>query len=126
MAIISEYMSIYSDIKAVTPVDNSKALNTDEAHRIADLFGALSDPGRVRIVAALLKDNLNVSALAELVELSESAVSHQLRTLRQLRLVRATKLGREVFYALDDDHVSDLLQRGLDHVRHGWSNATGS
>jgi ArsR family transcriptional regulator, lead/cadmium/zinc/bismuth-responsive transcriptional repressor len=120
MATIHEYMSMYSDI-AVTPVKDSEVLSPDEAHRIAELFGALSDPGRVRIVAALLAGDLNVSALAERVELSESAVSHQLRTLRQLRLVRATKLGREVFYALDDDHVSDLLQRGLDHVRHGYS-----
>ena len=103
----------------MTPVNEDKVLDPDEAHRIADLFGALSDPGRVRIVAALLKGDLNVSALAERVELSESAVSHQLRTLRQLRLVRATKLGREVFYALDDDHVSGLMQLGLDHVRHG-------
>jgi ArsR family transcriptional regulator, lead/cadmium/zinc/bismuth-responsive transcriptional repressor len=103
----------------MTPINEEKALDPDEVDRIAELFGALSDPSRIKIVAALLAGDLSVSALAEQVELSESAVSHQLRTLRQLRLVRATKVGREVFYALDDDHVSELMQHGLDHVRHG-------
>jgi ArsR family transcriptional regulator len=86
---------------------------------LAELFRALGDPSRVRIIAALLEGETNVSTLAEIVGISESAVSHQLRTLRQLRLVRARKQGREVYYALDDDHVADLFQRGLDHVLHG-------
>ena len=51
--------------------------------------------------------------------ISESAISHHLRGLRQMRLVRARKAGRQVFYSLDDDHIQDLLQRGLDHVLHG-------
>ena len=103
----------------MTPHNEETVLSPVETQRIAELFGALSDPSRVKIVAALLAGDQSVSALAELVGLSESAVSHQLRTLRQIRLVRATKVGREVFYALDDDHVSKLLQHGLDHVRHG-------
>ncbi len=90
-----------------------------QASQLAELFRALSDPSRVRIIAALMDGETNVGALAAIVGISESAVSHQLRTLRQMRLVRARKQGREVYYALDDDHVTDLFQRGLDHVLHG-------
>jgi len=85
---------------------------------LAELFRALGDPSRVRIIAALLDGEINVGALAEIVGISESAVSHQLRTLRQMRLVRARKQGREVYYALDDEHVIDLFRRSLDHVLH--------
>jgi ArsR family transcriptional regulator len=93
-------------------------LDEQTATRLAELFRTLADPSRVRIIAALLEGETNVSTLAEIVGISESAVSHQLRTLRQMRLVRTRRQGREVFYALDDDHVADLLQRGLAHVLH--------
>ena len=92
-------------------------LTDPQASQLAELFRALSDPSRVRIIAALIDGETNVGALAEIVGISESAVSHQLRTLRQMRLVRARKQGREVYYAIDDDHVNELFQRGLDHVR---------
>ena len=92
-------------------------LNDPQASQLAELFRALSDPSRVRIIAALIDGETNVGALAEIVGISESAVSHQLRTLRQMRLVRARKQGREVYYAIDDDHVNELFQRGLDHVQ---------
>jgi ArsR family transcriptional regulator len=94
-------------------------LDERTARRIADLFGALSDPSRVRIIAALASREHNVGALAEEIGLSESAVSHQLRVLRQMRLVRTRKSGRQVFYALDDEHIAELFTRGLDHVLHG-------
>jgi DNA-binding transcriptional ArsR family regulator len=73
----------------------------------------------VRIIAALAEGESNVGTLAELVGISESAVSHQLRGLRQMRLVRARKDGRQVFYSLDDDHVTELFYRGLEHIQHG-------
>jgi DNA-binding transcriptional ArsR family regulator len=92
-------------------------LTDPQASQLAELFRALSDPSRVRIIAVLIDGETNVGALAEIVGISESAVSHQLRTLRQMRLVRARKQGREVYYAIDDDHVNELFQRGLDHVR---------
>lgn len=99
----------------------SHSIFAKERHfsRLAELFRALGDPSRLRIIAVLLDGEQNVGALAVQIDLSESAVSHQLRTLRQLRLVRARKQGREVYYALDDDHVADLFRRGLDHVLHG-------
>lgn len=95
------------------------ALDLRTSERLAEVFSALSDPSRIRIISALKEIELNVGSLAEIVGISESAVSHHLRGLRQLRLVRARKEGRQVFYALDDEHIRDLFQRGLDHVLHG-------
>jgi DNA-binding transcriptional ArsR family regulator len=96
-------------------------LTLDEvtAQYLAEFFSALSDPSRVRIIAALAQGEQNVGTLAEIVGISESAVSHQLRGLRQMRLVRARKDGRQVFYSLDDEHVTELFQRGLEHIQHG-------
>ncbi len=86
---------------------------------LADLFSALSDPTRLRIISLLLDGERNVGELASQLAMTESAVSHQLRGLRQLRLVRSRKDGRQVFYALDDDHVEELYRLGLEHVEHG-------
>jgi DNA-binding transcriptional ArsR family regulator len=95
-------------------------MNLDErtSQDIADLFNSLSDPSRVRIIAALLEGERNISAIVEAVGLSQSAVSHQMRTLRQMRIVRARKEGRQVFYCLDDEHITDLFRQGLEHARH--------
>jgi DNA-binding transcriptional ArsR family regulator len=90
-----------------------------KAIQLAELFSALSDASRIRVIAALLNHEMSVSALATSLTLTESAVSHQLRGLRQMRLVRARKEGRQVFYTLDDDHVKKLFHLGLDHVEHG-------
>ena len=90
-----------------------------KAIQLAELFSALSDASRVRIISQLIEGEMSVSALAEGLNMSESAVSHQLRGLRQMRLVRARKDGRQVFYSLDDDHVAKLYSMGLDHVEHG-------
>ena len=108
-------MNMYSDIQhsALSTLDEAEALS------LAELFRALGDASRVRILAALLEGEHNVGELAVLAAISESAVSHHLRGLRLLRLVRADKRGRAVYYALADDHVRALLQQGLDHVRHG-------
>jgi DNA-binding transcriptional ArsR family regulator len=94
-------------------------LDEEQAAQVAELFSALSDTSRVRIIAALVGGEMNVGALAESVGISESAVSHHMRHLRQMRLVRARKAGRYVFYTLDDDHINDLFRCGLEHVRHG-------
>ena len=95
------------------------ALDERTAAQVAELFRAFSDSSRVRIISALADCEMNVSALAEAVGISESAVSHHMRGLRQMRLVRARKEGRQVFYCLDDDHVAVLFRQGLDHVQHG-------
>ena len=86
---------------------------------LADLFSALSDPTRLRIISVLLEKEMNVGDIAAQLGMTESAVSHQLRGLRQMRLVRSRKDGRQVYYALDDEHVARLYRMGLDHVEHG-------
>jgi ArsR family transcriptional regulator, lead/cadmium/zinc/bismuth-responsive transcriptional repressor len=86
---------------------------------LADLFTALSDPTRLRIISVLLENEMNVGDIAAQLAMTESAVSHQLRGLRQMRLVHSRKAGRQVFYALDDDHVGKLYRLGLEHVEHG-------
>jgi len=96
----------------------SHVLDEQTAAYLAEFFSALSDTSRVRIISALTHSEMNVSAIAENIGISESAVSHQLRGLRQMRLVRARKEGRQVFYSLDDEHVTDLFQRGLEHIQH--------
>jgi ArsR family transcriptional regulator, lead/cadmium/zinc/bismuth-responsive transcriptional repressor len=83
---------------------------------LADTFRLLGDPTRVRIVDALARGELCVHEIAELVGISESAVSHQLRLMRSMRLVRGRRAGRCVYYALDDQHIVDLFQQGLRHV----------
>ncbi|HRQ33007.1 MAG TPA: metalloregulator ArsR/SmtB family transcription factor [Anaerolineales bacterium] len=90
-----------------------------KAIQLAELFSALSDASRVRIISLLLDGEMGVGALAEKLNMTESAVSHQLRGLRQMRFVRARKSGRQVFYRLDDDHVEKLYRMGLEHVGHG-------
>lgn len=84
---------------------------------MAELFKALGDYTRVRILYALSINELCVCALAEVLDMSQSAISHQLRLLRAAKLVRYRKDGKNVFYSLDDDHVRNLVTQGLDHIR---------
>ena len=83
---------------------------------LADLFSILGDPTRVRIVDTLSEGELCVCDIAEQVGLSESAVSHQLRLMRGMRVVRGRREGRCVYYTLDDQHILSLFQQGLRHV----------
>lgn len=94
-------------------------LDDEIAGQLAELFRSLSDPNRIRLISVMANGEINVGGLAQKVGISESAVSHHLRGLRQMRLVRARKDGRQVYYRLDDDHIADLYQRGLDHILHG-------
>jgi DNA-binding transcriptional ArsR family regulator len=84
---------------------------------LAELFKALGDYTRVRILFALSIGELCVCALAEVLDMSQSAISHQLRLLRAAKLVRYRKEGKNVFYSLDDDHVRNLVSQGLDHIK---------
>ncbi|HPD14372.1 MAG TPA: metalloregulator ArsR/SmtB family transcription factor [Planctomycetota bacterium] len=88
-------------------------------HALAETFRALSDPTRVRIVLALGERELCVGDLAHLLGLTGSAVSHQLRLLRGQGLVRYRRDGKAAFYALDDEHLRNLLAEGVRHVRGG-------
>lgn len=88
------------------------------ATRMAETFKALSDPTRVRIISALAQAELCVSDLACTLGMSQSAISHQLRTLRELRLVKDRREGRQVYYSLDDEHIRGLFLQSMDHVLH--------
>jgi ArsR family transcriptional regulator len=93
-----------------------KPLTVDLAADVAETFKVLGDVTRVRILDALAQREQCVSDLADVVGLSESAVSHQLRLLRNTRLVRARRAGRMVFYALDDQHIVSLFEQASQHV----------
>ena len=84
--------------------------------RLSHLFKALGDPTRLRLIMALREQEMCVCDLAATFGLTESAVSHQLRRLREQSLVRARREGQVVYYSLDDEHVSQLLEVGLTHA----------
>lgn len=88
------------------------------ASRVAELFSALGDPTRVRIISLLTHAELCVGDLCLVLGMSQPAVSHQLRVLRNLHMVTACKDGRHVFYTLVDQHVHDLFHQGLAHASH--------
>ncbi|MEZ5344412.1 MAG: metalloregulator ArsR/SmtB family transcription factor [Pyrinomonadaceae bacterium] len=90
----------------------------DDGEELARTFGALADPTRVRIISALLETELCVCDISALLKVSQSAISHQLRQLRDMRLVRSRKEGRIVYYTLDDEHISELFLLGSEHLRH--------
>ena len=94
-------------------------LDQNTAFQVAELFKALSDPTRVRIIGLLAHAELCVGDLARILGMTQPAVSHQLRVLRNLRIVRARKEGRHVYYTLMDEHIHDLFDKGLAHVRFG-------
>lgn len=83
---------------------------------LADLFKAFADTTRIRILYALMESELCVADLAEAVSVSQSAVSHQLRTLKQAHLVKFRKQGQQIIYALADDHVYTMLDQGMTHI----------
>ena len=83
---------------------------------VADLFKAFSDTTRIKILYALHDNELCVQDIANAVQLSQSAVSHQLRVLKDCKLVRFRREGKTVYYALDDDHVRSILSMGMDHI----------
>src|SRR3954468_24131301 len=98
---------------------SSPLLDSAMVQALADTFRLLGDPTRVRIVDALASGQLCVHEISEHIGISESAVSHQLRLMRSMRIVRARREGRCVYYTLDDQHVLDLFQQGLRHVSEG-------
>src|SRR3954470_15103750 len=96
-----------------------KARLLDEAAVIdlAETFRMLGDTTRVRILDALARTEVPVCDLADVLGLTQSAVSHQLRLLRSMRLVKSRRDGRHIYYAVDDDHIAKLFKQGLEHVQ---------
>jgi ArsR family transcriptional regulator, lead/cadmium/zinc/bismuth-responsive transcriptional repressor len=91
-------------------------LSSEKAQRMADFFSFLGDANRLRILSFLAKEELCVSDIATLLNMSESAVSHQLRNLRAMRLVSYRKQGRHVFYRLHDNHILELYHAVAEHL----------
>lgn len=87
--------------------------------RLAEIFKVLGDPTRIKLLALLTTEEMRVSDIAEALSMGQSAISHQLRVLRNARLVKFRKDGKEAWYSLDDDHVVKLMRQGLDHVTLG-------
>jgi ArsR family transcriptional regulator len=96
----------------------TKQLPLEQGHDLALLFQALSDPTRLRIIYTLIQKEVCVCDLAASLEMTQSSVSHQLRNLRALRLVKHRKVGRMVYYSIDDEHVLNLMEIGLEHIAH--------
>ncbi len=94
-------------------------LNEHTAAHVAELFRAFSDTSRVLILASIIDQERSVSTLAQMVGISESAVSHHLRGLRQMHLVKSRRDGKEVFYRLEDEHIVTLFKQGISHVQEG-------
>ena len=98
--------------------DMAKELEMEFYQELAEFFRVFGDATRIRILQTLLEGEKNVSELVEAVEMSQSAISHQLRVLRQNDLVKYRKEGKEVFYSLDDEHVHHVMHQGMAHLRH--------
>ncbi|MEJ7759358.1 MAG: metalloregulator ArsR/SmtB family transcription factor [Gemmatimonadaceae bacterium] len=109
------------DAKRVNRARKAQPSAADVA-TLAETFKTLGDPTRLRIVAALAEEELCVCDIATLLGASQSAVSHSLRSLRLLRLVRYRKTGKIAYYTLDDEHIGSLLREGIRHVREAENN----
>lgn len=95
-----------------------KELQQEFIQELAEFFKIFGDATRIRILQTLLEGERNVGDLADVLEMSQSAVSHQLRVLRQNDLVKYRKEGKTVFYSLDDEHIRMVLEQGMTHLRH--------
>lgn len=105
----------------VQAVQKARAMMPDDEITFAasDFFKAFSDKTRLRILSALSAEELCVCDIAALLGMTQSAISHQLRFLKQARLVKSRKNGKTVYYALCDDHIQTILAQGIAHVQEG-------
>lgn len=83
---------------------------------LAEFFKMLGDSTRIKIICVLFKGEMCVGGIVELLEMSQSSISHQLRILKSARIVKGRKAGKQVFYSLDDDHVESIYQMGMEHI----------
>ena len=96
-----------------------KMVDEQSAEQMAELFKALGDPTRVKLIGAMLHEELCVHDLSVLLNMGQSAISHQLRYLRNLRIVKRRKSGKTVYYSLDDSHIETIYSLTLQHLKHG-------
>ncbi len=92
--------------------------NDEQFNALANLFKIFGDVTRIKILKVLRVQEMCVHDLSKYVNMSQSAVSHQLRVLKQARLVKGIRVGKSVFYSLDDDHVKKIIDMGIEHINH--------
>lgn len=97
---------------------NGQHLDEETLFVVSQTFKALSDPTRIRILNLLCSDEHSVNDIAEILDLSQSTVSHQLRFLKNLRLVKFRREGTSLYYSKDDDHIMNLLKQAIEHATH--------
>ena len=97
---------------------NGEPLDEETLFVVSQTFKALSDPTRIRILNLLCSDEHSVNDIAENLNLSQSTVSHQLRFLKQLRLVKFRREGTTLYYSTDDEHIMNLLKQAIEHATH--------
>lgn len=93
-------------------------IEANEAIVLSEVFKVLGDPTRIKIIYALSKCDMCVCDIAEVLGMNQSAISHQLRLMRNLRLVKYRKEGKSVIYSLSDEHILQLFNQGMEHIRH--------
>ncbi len=116
MSLVHPTLDSTTDVRDLSENRRASLMGARTVEALADTFRVLGDPTRVRILDALSAGELCVCEVASLVGISESAVSHQLRLLRGMRLVRPRRAGRLVYYAVDDQHILELLKQASTHV----------
>jgi DNA-binding transcriptional ArsR family regulator len=99
-------------------VDNKLPLDLDTANRMAMTFKGLGDTTRVQVLSILMEGECSVNDLASAVGISQSALSHQLRLLRNLGFVSSRRDGQKIYYRIDDEHIGDLYKRAFEHSHH--------
>lgn len=105
------------DEKTVKKMKNNM-LDITEIQKLSAIYKALGEPTRLKILHCLKQEEMCVCDISAILDMSQSAVSHQLRVLRNLRLVKYRKEGKMVYYSLDDEHIFRILDEGLSHIRH--------
>lgn len=113
-----EICEVSATDKATLDMIKESLYEEEVVNRLAQIFKALADPTRLKIIYVLSKSPLCVCDIANLLDMTQSAISHHLRLLRNLRLVKFKKEGKMAIYSLDDDHVLELFKQGMDHVKH--------
>lgn len=101
--------NIVKEVKEIMPKD-------DEIYDLAEFFKVFADSTRMKMIYALMENELCVCDLANIVNTTQSAISHQLKILRQSKLVKFRKEGKVVYYSLDDEHISQIVKKGREHI----------
>ncbi len=112
-----EHLHTKAALFGETDLEALGKMRQEELEVLSELFRSFGDPSRIRIMNVLARGEICVGDLADALEMSQSAISHQLRVLKSSRLVKSRRLGKQILYSLDDDHVYQILISGIEHIR---------